>query len=98
MPEYLDADLGLYSKFKNIRLVDEYSIYEPKGLDGHSFTSPKATKQSIDTIPLSPELAEKAAEEKSYYGRGYILSILITIFSVEFGNLLTIYAILIPPI
>jgi len=82
----LESDLGMFSKFKNTRALEEYSIYEPKGHDDKiSFVSNTQSPVPGDDKSLALDV-QKEEEMKKIYGKGYALSILMTIFTTEFGK------------
>lgn len=87
----LEADSGLYSKFKNTRVIEEYSIYEPRGNDErYSFISNlglhKGDITDIDEISFSKEY-DREKDVKKGATTGFTLSILLTVFTMEFGNI-----------
>jgi hypothetical protein len=90
-PEEVDIDYGLGSKFKNVRLADEFSVYVTKPFeDRYSFTSNQGSHAQSALSPKPVVVVTetgKEPEQKKHYGKGYILSILLTVFSVEFGNI-----------
>ncbi len=82
----LESDLGMFSKFKNMRALEEYSIYEPKGHDDKiSFVSNTQSPVPGDDKSLAIDV-QKEEEIRKIYGKGYALSILMTIFTTEFGK------------
>lgn len=88
----LEADSGLYSKFKNTRVIEEYSIYEPRGFEErYSFISNtgfhKADTSYISELSLSKEY-DKERDGRKGPTTGFTLSILLTVFTMEFGNFL----------
>lgn len=77
----LEADSGLYSKFKNTRVIEEYSIYDPKGSEEkYSFIS-NLNITNIDELSLTKEF-----DKERKISTGFTLSVLLTVFTMEFGN------------
>jgi len=81
--DYLETDLGRFSKFKNVRLKEEFSIHDQKGqnkliiLDGEVSQLPnRLTRETQAPI-----------EVKGFLKKGFVLAVLTTIFTVEFGKI-----------
>lgn len=81
--------IGTFSKFKNTRLGEEFSIYDMKMAEdtlslGQNEASQSAVGQITFTVqsPRSPKVEETK--------KGFALSILFTIFTVEFAGALEI--------
>lgn len=88
VPDFLESDLGRYSKFKNVRMAEEYSIYEPKMFEekNSSFVSNSISQVTGDQTNLAVPQEKETEQPQKEYGKGYTYSILMTIFSVEFGK------------
>jgi len=85
LPDKLESDLGMFGKFKNMRALEEYSIYEPKGHDDKiSFVSNTQSPIPGGDKSLALDI-QKEEEIRKIYGKGYTLSILLTIFTTEFA-------------
>ena len=92
LPEFLEADIGLYSKFKSTHIHLEYSIYDPKLADEKENNASMASASRSVTQVTNDEVVLNATPEKNeatttdIYGLGYTISVLLTIFTVEFGK------------
>jgi len=86
LPDKLESDLGMFGKFKNMHALEEFSIYEPKHDDKISFVSNIQSPPTPGEIQMSTLEDQKVEEIKKIYGKGYTLSILMTIFTTEFGK------------